>query len=64
MKKHYSKRKRVVIDAIDGTIINEPIAIKISNVEEYIEKNGFKTLNMRKMHGFTYFISQNVGMPL
>ena len=35
-----------------------------NEVRELLEKNGFKTLNMRKMHGFTYFISQNVGMPL
>lgn len=35
-----------------------------NEVRELLEKNGFKTLNMKKMNGFTYFISQNVGMPL
>ena len=35
-----------------------------NEVTELLEKNGFKTLNMRRMNGFTYFISQNVGMPL
>ena len=35
-----------------------------NEVTELLEKNGFKTLNMKKMNGFTYFISQNVGMPL
>jgi len=38
--------------------------INRNEVRELLEKNGFKTLNMRKMNGFTYFISQNVGMPL
>lgn len=45
-KKHFAKRKKVVIDALDGKIINEPTAIKISNVEEYVEKNGFKLIKM------------------
>ena len=35
-----------------------------NEVMELLEKNGFKTLNMKEMNGFTYFISQNVGMPL
>jgi hypothetical protein len=35
-----------------------------NDVTELLEKNGFKTLNMREMNGLTYFISQNVGMPL
>ena len=35
-----------------------------NEVKELLEKNGFKTLNMKRMNGFTYFISQNVGMPL
>jgi hypothetical protein len=35
-----------------------------NEVRELLEKNGFKTLNMKKMNGFTYFISQNVGMPV
>jgi hypothetical protein len=34
-----------------------------NEVRELLEKNGFKTLNMKRMNGFTYFISQNVGMP-
>lgn len=46
MKKHYSKRKKVVIDAIDGKIINDQVALKIENVEEYIEKNGFKIIKI------------------
>jgi hypothetical protein len=33
-------------------------------VTELLEKNGFKTLNMKEMNGLTYFISQNVSMPL
>jgi hypothetical protein len=35
-----------------------------NEVTELLEKNGFKTLNMKDMNGFTYFISQNVSMPL
>ncbi len=46
MKKHYCKRKKVVIDALDGKIINEPTALKVDNVEEYLEKNGFKIIKM------------------
>jgi len=34
-----------------------------SEVTELLEKNGFKTLNMREMNGLTYFISQNVSVP-
>jgi hypothetical protein len=33
-------------------------------VTELLEKNGFKTLNMKEMNGLTYFISQNVSLPL
>lgn len=33
-------------------------------VTELLGKNGFKTLNMKEMNGLTYFISQNVSMPL
>jgi hypothetical protein len=29
-----------------------------------LEKNGFKTLIMKEMNGSTYFISQNVSMPV
>jgi hypothetical protein len=29
-----------------------------------LEKNGFKTLNMKEMSGLTYFISENVGTPM
>lgn len=35
-----------------------------NEVMELLEKNGFKTLNMKEMNGFTYFISQNVSMPV
>ena len=35
-----------------------------NEVMELLEKNGFKTLTMKDMNGFTYFISQNVSMPL
>jgi hypothetical protein len=34
------------------------------DVTELLEKNGFTTLNMKEMNGFTYFISQNISMPL
>lgn len=34
-----------------------------SEVTEILEKNGFKTLNMKEMNGLTYFISQNVSLP-
>jgi hypothetical protein len=33
-------------------------------VTELLEKNGFKTINMKEMNGLTYFISQNVSLPL
>jgi hypothetical protein len=33
-------------------------------VTELLGKNGFKTLNMKEMNGLTYFVSQNVSMPL
>jgi len=32
-------------------------------VTELLEKNGFRTLDMKVMNGLTYFISQNVSMP-
>jgi hypothetical protein len=35
-----------------------------NEVRELLEKNGFKTLKMKEMNGFTYFVSQNVGMPI
>lgn len=35
-----------------------------AEVTELLEKNGFKTLDMKEMNGLTYFISQNVSMPL
>jgi hypothetical protein len=35
-----------------------------NEVTELLGKNGFKTLAMKDMNGFTYFISQNVSMPL
>jgi hypothetical protein len=31
-------------------------------VTELLEKNGFKTLNMKEINGLTYFISQNVSV--
>ena len=34
-----------------------------NEVAELLEKNGFKTLDMKEMNGLTYFISQNVSMP-
>jgi hypothetical protein len=46
MKKHYCKRKKVVIDIIDGKIINDNKALKISNINEYLEKNGIKILKI------------------
>jgi hypothetical protein len=35
-----------------------------NEVMELLGKNGFKTLTMKDINGFTYFISQNVSMPL
>lgn len=32
-------------------------------VMELLEKNGFKTINMKEMNGLTYFVSQNVSIP-
>jgi hypothetical protein len=60
MKKHYSKRKKVVIDAVDGKIINEPIAIKISNVEEFVEKNGFKIIKILSLLIIVFSFMNNV----
>jgi len=34
-----------------------------NEITALLEKNGFKTLNMKEMSGSTYFISQNVSMP-
>jgi hypothetical protein len=34
-----------------------------SQVTELLEKNGFRTINMKEMSGYTYFISQSVSMP-
>jgi len=34
-----------------------------NEVTGLLEKNGFKTLNMRNLNGLTYFISQNVSVP-
>ena len=34
-----------------------------SEVTELLEKNGFKTINMKEISGLTYFISQNVSLP-
>lgn len=46
VKKHVNKCKKVVIDAIDGKIINKPVALKLENVKEYVEKNGFKLIKI------------------
>jgi hypothetical protein len=37
-------------------------ALKRSEVSELLEKNGFKTLDMKEMNGLTYFISKNVSI--
>jgi hypothetical protein len=37
-------------------------ALNRSEVAELLEKNGFKTLDMKKMNGLTYFISKNVSI--
>jgi hypothetical protein len=34
-----------------------------NEVTVLLEKNGFKTLNMKDLNGLTYFISKNVSMP-
>ena len=33
-------------------------------VTELLEKNGFKTLDMKVINGLTYFISKNVSIPV
>jgi hypothetical protein len=58
MKKHYCKRKKVVIDALDGKIINEHKALKLTNVEEYLEKNGFKIIKILSIF-FVFIASIN-----
>jgi hypothetical protein len=57
MKKHYHKRKKVVIDVLDGKIINEDKAIKLCNIAEYLEKNGLKILKV-----MTLFILFNISI--
>ena len=37
-------------------------ALNRSEVAELLAKNGFKTLDMKKMNGLTYFISKNVSI--
>jgi len=37
-------------------------ALNRSEVAELLEKNGFKTLDMKEMNGLTYFISKNVSI--
>ena len=32
-------------------------------VSELLERNGFKTIDMKEMNGLTYFYSQNVHQP-
>lgn len=34
-----------------------------NEVMEILEKNGFKTINMKEMNGLTYFISRSFGLP-
>jgi uncharacterized membrane protein len=60
MKKHYHKRKKVVIDAIDGKIINEPFALKLSNIEHYLEKNGIKILRILTIMICGFFVMNSV----
>jgi len=35
-----------------------------NEVTELLERNGFKTIDMKEMNGLTYFISQNVSLPV
>jgi hypothetical protein len=37
-------------------------ALNRNEVSELLEKNGFKTLDMKEMNGLTYFISKNVSI--
>jgi hypothetical protein len=46
MRKQLHKRKKTVIDVIDGKIINDNEAIKISNIDVYLEKNGYKAIKL------------------
>jgi hypothetical protein len=57
-KKTCSKRKKVVIDVIDGKIINDTHALKLENVEQYIEKNGFKIIKVFSIL-FVLFVNIN-----
>ena len=47
-----------LIDSGTAHIMNK------NEVTELLERNGFKTIDMREMNGLTYFISQNVSLPL
>ena len=38
--------------------------MKKNEVLELLERNGFKTINMKEMNGLIYFNSQNVGLPV
>jgi hypothetical protein len=38
-------------------------ALNRNEVAGLLEKNGFKTLDMKEMNGLTYFISKNVSIP-
>lgn len=46
MNKHHHKRKKVIIDVLDGKIINDHQAIKVSNIDEYLEKNGYRMIKL------------------
>lgn len=46
MTKNIHKVKKVVRDALDGKIINDTHALKISNIEAYAEKNGMKIIKI------------------
>lgn len=61
MKKHYCKIKKIVIDELDGKIINNNHkVIKVSNIPEYVEKNGYKLLKMLSIFTLLCLISLNV----
>jgi hypothetical protein len=35
-----------------------------NEVTELLERNGFRTIDMKEMNGLTYFNSQTLGLPV
>lgn len=58
-KKPHHKRKKIIVDVIDGKIINDDKALKLSNVEIYIEKNGYKLIKIFSLLFVMLLVSQS-----